>query len=95
MFPEIMDAALQSGEDEDELGSTEPEALKLRPEDFARGADYIRSYVRETRRLHNSDARNEARRRESLGFSFKTENLQPSAFRKPLVNKSGRPHRGK
>lgn len=58
--------------DEDELGSTEPEALKLDPKDFKHGKDYVLSYVRETRKLHASDAKNELRRRESLGYSFKT-----------------------
>ena len=71
----------KSNDDEDELGSTEPEALKLRPEDFSRRADYVKSYVRETRKLHGSDARNEVRRRENLSYSFKTENLQPRCMR--------------
>ena len=72
----------------------EPEALQLKPKDFLRAKDYVSSYVRATRKMHNSDVRNEFRRRESLGYSFKTENLQPTAFRKSLVKKSGRPHRG-
>lgn len=67
--------------DEDELGSTEPEALKLDPKDFKHGKDYVLSYVRETRKLHASDAKNELRRRESLSYSFKTQNLQPKAMR--------------
>lgn len=75
--------------DEDELGSTEPEALKLDPKDFKQAKDYVLSYVRETRKLHASDAKNELRRRESLGYSFKTENLQPKAMRKSLVNQQG------
>lgn len=75
------------GQDEDELGDTEPEAFKLDPEDFKDGGEYVRAYVRATRKLHSSDARNEMRRRESLGYSFKTENLQPKALRKPLVDK--------
>ena len=84
----------QKAEDEDELGSTEPEALKLRPEDFAKASDFVKSYVRETRKIHNSDAKNELRRRESLGNTFRTENLQARAFRSPLVTKSGRPLKG-
>lgn len=63
------------GQDEDELGDTEPEAFKLKQENFQCGSDYVKAYVRATRKLHISDARNEARRRESLGYSFKTENL--------------------
>ena len=47
--------------------------------------DYVRGYVRETRKLHQSDQRNEVRRRESLGYSFKTENLQPRCMRQALV----------
>lgn len=79
---------------EDELGSMEPEAMRLRPEDFDKGTDYVKSFINETRKLHRSDARNEQRRRESLGYSFKTENLHPAAFRKPLVDKSSKPHPG-
>lgn len=47
----------------------------------------MKGYVRETRKLHYSDQKNEERRRVSLGYSFKTENLQPKALRKPLVDK--------
>jgi len=72
-------------QDEEELGSTEPEAFKLREEEFSSPADYVRSFVREIRKLHHSDARNELRRRESLSYVFKTENLQPKALRKSLV----------
>ena len=59
----------------------------MKCEDFSDGKEYIRAYVRATRKLHISDAKNEIRRRESLGYSFKTENLQPKAFRKPLADK--------
>ena len=82
------------GEDEDELGSTEPEAFKLDPSDFANGLDYVKSFVKETRKKHISDQRNEVRRRESLGYSFKTENLQPRSFRKALVDKRNKPLKG-
>ena len=34
------------------------------------------------------------RRRESLGYSFKTENLQARSFRKALVDKRNRPFKG-
>ena len=74
-FSEAMQFSEPQAEDEDELGSTEPEAFKLNVEDFKKGVDYVKGYVRETRKLHRSDARNEVRRRESLGYSFKTENL--------------------
>ena len=43
------------GEDEDELGSTEPEAFKLDPSDFASGLEYVKSFVKETRKKHISD----------------------------------------
>ena len=89
-FSEAMQFSEPQAEDEDELGSTEPEAFKLNVEDFKKGVDYVKGYVRETRKLHRSDARNEVRRRESLGYSFKTENLQPKAMRKPLVDKAGK-----
>lgn len=72
--------------DEEELGSQEPEAFKLNQSDFHNPLDYVLAYVRETKKLHRSDARNEIRRKESLGFSFKTKNLQPECLRKPLVN---------
>lgn len=76
-------------QDEEELGSTEPEAFKLREEDFAKPADYVRSFVRELKKLHHSDARNEIRRRESLSYVFRTENLQPKALRKPIATPAG------
>ena len=40
--------------------------------------------------MHRSDIKNEIRRKESLGYNFKTENLHPSAFRSPLLNKEGK-----
>ena len=83
------------GQDEDELGDTEPEAFKLRPEDFKTGSEYVKAYVRTIRKLHFSDAKNEARRRESLGYYFKTENLQPKALRKALVDNQNQPLQGK
>ena len=48
--------------------------------------DYVRSFVSEVRKLHTSDAKNELRRKESLGRIFKTENLQPRALRTPLLD---------
>lgn len=76
-------------QDEEELGSTEPEAFKLKEEDFGKPADYVRSFVRELKKLHYSDAKNEIRRRESLGYSFRTENLQPKALRKQIATSNG------
>ena len=74
--------------DEEELGSIEPEAFKLRPEDFANPTDYVKCFVSEVRKMHRSDVKNEIRRKESLGYNFKTENLHPKSFRTPLVNQN-------
>ena len=41
--------------------------------------------------MHRSDIKNEIRRKESLGYNFKTENLQPSAFRSPLFDDHMKP----
>ena len=49
----------------------------------------MRSFVSEVRKIHTSDAKNELRRKESLGHIFKTENLQPRAFRKQLLKSNG------
>lgn len=78
--------------DEEELGCTEPEAFKLTPLHFKSPLDYVRSFVSEVRKLHTSDAKNELRRKESLGRIFKTENLQPKALRTPLLDKEGNEH---
>ena len=75
--------------DEEELGCTEPGAFKLAPEHFKSPLDYVRSFVSEVRKLHTSDAKNELRRKESLGRIFKTENLQPRALRTPLLDETG------
>ena len=83
----------KEAKDEEELGSTEPEAFKLKVEEYMNSADYVKSFVAEVRKLHRSDVKNEIRRKESLGYNFKTENLQPSAFRKPLVGKNNQPVR--
>ena len=81
----------KEGKDEEELGSIEPEAFKLKPEDFDDPIDYVKSFVTEVRKLHRSDVKNEIRRKESLGYNFKTENLQPRSFREPLVTKNNKP----
>ena len=51
----------------------------------------MKSFVTEVRKLHRSDVKNEIRRKESLGYNFKTENLQPKSFREPLVTKDNKP----
>jgi len=74
---------------EEDLGCIEPEAFKLAPTQFKSPIDYVRNFVAEVRKLHTSDAKNESRRKESLGHIFKTENLQPRAFRRGLLNDDG------
>jgi hypothetical protein len=76
--------------DEEELGSTEPAAFRLDPKDFRNPIDYVKSYVKEVRQLHSGDAKNDLRRKESLGHIFKTENLHPSGLREPLLDNAGR-----
>ena len=46
-------------EAEDELGSMEPEAFQLKPENFAKPADFVKSFIRATRKMHFSDVRND------------------------------------
>lgn len=91
----VENANVKNKLDEEELGSTLPQAFHLQPEDYKSNQDYVSSFVREIRKLHKSDARNEVRRKESLGFSFKTENLQARAFNTPLVTKDNEWHTGK
>lgn len=81
----------KEGIDELELGSIEPEAFKLKINDFESPLEYVKGFTREVRKLHRSDIKNEIRRKESLGYNFQTENLHPSAFRSPLVDKDGQP----
>jgi len=66
---------------EDLKGAREPVAFKLDQSKFSTPLDYVKSFIAEVKKLHKSDARNELRRKESLGNQFKTESLQPSAFR--------------
>ena len=65
----------KDSKEEEDLGSIEPEAFKLKPEDFTEPLDYVKAFVTEVRKLHRSDVKNEIRRKESLGYNFKTENL--------------------
>jgi hypothetical protein len=64
-------------------------AFQLQPGEFKSPLDYVRSFVSEVRKLHSSDAKNEQRRKESLGHIFNTENLQPLALRTPLLTPDG------
>jgi hypothetical protein len=52
-----------------------PKAFKLKPSDFKQGIDYVKSFIKEARILHRSDANNEERRAKSLSIVHQTENL--------------------
>ena len=49
-------------DDELDLGLVKPKALDLDKASFESGAEYVRSFVRETRQLHRGDVKNEERK---------------------------------
>ena len=51
--------------------------MDLDPAKFEWGMEYVKSFVKETRILHRSDAHNEERKAQSLSYAYQSDNLQP------------------
>jgi hypothetical protein len=85
---EVREDELESEDEDTDPGLRRPKALDLNPNDFATGMEYVKSFVKEVRKLHRSDAHNDSRRADSLGHAYFTENLQPQALRAPLTAES-------
>lgn len=58
-----------------------PKAFNLKLSDFKCGLDFVKSFIKEAKILHHTDANNEERRAKSLGIVYQTENLQPKCLR--------------
>ena len=80
-FNSTEDPASSLSDDEDDEGLKYPTAFALNLDDFTTGLDYVKSFVKETKKMHRGDVHNEERKAKSLGNVFTTENLHPECFR--------------